>query len=96
VVVRSMREYVINDLLNIDSRNQDGSATEDVDENMEEFLRIPPKLEVLMLFSLAVCVDSFLYIWSMLPLKFMWGVISLSCSLYSPKSGVGGVKFHRR
>lgn len=94
--VQSMREYVINDLLNIDSRNQDGSATEDVDENMEEFLRIPPKLEGLMLFSLAVCMDSFLYIWSMLPLKFIWGVISLSCSLYSPTKGVRGVKFHRR
>jgi hypothetical protein len=91
-----MREYVINDLLNIDSRNQDGSATEDVDENMEEFLRIPPKLEGLMLFSLAVCMDSFLYIWSMLPLKFIWGVISLACSLYSPTKGVRGVKFHRR
>jgi hypothetical protein len=95
-VVQSMREYVINDLLNIDSRNQDGSATEDVDENMEEFLRIPPKLEGLMLFSLAVCMDSFLYIWSMLPLKFIWGVISLACSLYSPTKGVRGVKFHRR
>ena len=96
VPVQSMREYVINDLLNIDSRNQDGSATEDVDENMEEFLRIPPKLEGLMMFSLAVCMDSFLYIWSMLPLKFIWGVISLACSLYSPTKGVRGVKFHRR
>lgn len=94
--VQSMREYVINDLLNIDSRNQDGSATEDVDENMEEFLRIPQKLEGLMLFTLAVCMDSFLYIWSMLPLKFIWGVISLACSLYSPTKGVRGVKFHRR
>lgn len=93
---QTMKEYVMNDLLNIDSRNQDGSATEDVDENMEEFLRVPPKLEGLMFFSLAVCIDSFLYVWAMLPLKFVWGVICLACSAYSPKKGVRGVKFHRR
>ena len=93
---QTMKEYVMNDLLNIDSRNQDGSATEDIDENMEEFLRVPPRLEGLMLFSLAICLDSFLYVWAMLPLKFVWGVVSLACSVYSPKKGVKGVKFHRR
>jgi len=94
--VQTMKEYVMNDLLNIDSRNQDGSATEDVDENMEEFLRVPPKLEGLMFFSLAVCMDSFLYVWAMLPLKFVWGLVSLACSAYSPRKGIRGVKFHRR
>ena len=93
---QTMKEYVMNDLLNIDSRNQDGSATEDVDENMEEFLRVPPKLEGLMFFSLAVCMDSFLYVWAMLPLKFVWGLVSLACSAYSPRKGIRGVKFHRR
>ncbi|EJK63063.1 hypothetical protein THAOC_16302, partial [Thalassiosira oceanica] len=70
---QTMKSFFINDLLNIDSRNQDGSATEDIDENMEEFLRIPGKLEFLMIFSLGVCMDSFLYAWAMLPLKFLWG-----------------------
>jgi len=93
---QTMKEYVINDLLNIDSRNQDGSATEDIDENMEEFLRVPPKLENLMFFSLAVAIDSFLYAWAMLPLKFVWGWVCLVCSLLSPKGGIRGVKFHRR
>ena len=93
---QTMKEYVMNDLLNIDSRNQDGSATEDVDENMEEFLRVPPKLEGLMFFSLAVCMDSFIYVWAMLPLKFVWGLVSLACSAYSPRKGIRGVKFHRR
>ena len=93
---QTMKSYFINDLLNIDSRNQDGSATEDIDENMEEFLRIPGKLEFLMVFSLGVCVDSFLYAWAMLPLKFVWGWICLGCTLYSPSKGIGGVKFHRR
>ena len=92
---QTMREYVINDLLNIDSRNQDGSATEDIDANMEEFLRIPSKLENLMIFSLAVCIDSFLYAWAMLPLKFVWGIVCIICSMVRPR-GVWGVRFHRR
>ncbi|KAL7542817.1 hypothetical protein ACHAXR_012140 [Thalassiosira sp. AJA248-18] len=93
---QTMKEYVINDLLNIDSRNQDGSATEDIDANMEEFLRIPSKLEILMIFSLAVCIDSFLYAWAMLPLKFIWGWICLVCSGVSLGKGVRGIRFHRR
>lgn len=93
---QTMKEYVINDLLNIDSRNHDGSATEDIDENMEEFLRIPGKLEWLMVFSLAVCMDSFLYAWAMLPLKFLWGLVCLFCSTCSAGRGVRGIKFHRR
>jgi len=104
---KTMSEYVINDLLNIDSRNHDGSATEDIDANMEEFLRIPSKFEYLMLFSLAVCVDSFLYPWAMLPLKFIWGLVCLACTIYKmiqkkkwrlnpDEADVHGIGFHRR
>ena len=46
--------------LNIDSRQQDGSATDDVDANMEEFLRVPFRIEKLLLFGVAVCFDCFL------------------------------------
>ena len=104
---RTMSQYVINDLLNIDSRNHDGSATEDIDANMEEFLRIPSKFEHLMVFSLAVCVDSFLYPWAMLPLKFIWGLVCLACTVYKMirkkkwtlnlnEADVHGIGFHRR
>eukprot|EP00579_Thalassiosira_antarctica_P029168 CAMPEP_0202025816 /NCGR_PEP_ID=MMETSP0905-20130828/57338_1 /ASSEMBLY_ACC=CAM_ASM_000554 /TAXON_ID=420261 /ORGANISM="Thalassiosira antarctica, Strain CCMP982" /LENGTH=1166 /DNA_ID=CAMNT_0048588835 /DNA_START=148 /DNA_END=3644 /DNA_ORIENTATION=+ len=93
---QTMKEYVINDLLNIDSQYQEGSATEDIDENMEEFLRIPPKFEWLMVFSLAVCMDSFLYSWAMLPLKFVWGLVCALCSVCSAGKGIRGVGFHRR
>eukprot|EP00986_Skeletonema_menzelii_P014913 scaffold10578_cov158-Skeletonema_menzelii.AAC.6 len=104
---KTMSQYVINDLLNIDSRNHDGSATEDVDANMEEFLRIPSKFEYLMVFSLAVCVDSFLYPWAMLPLKFIWGLVCLACTIYKmiqkkkwklnpDEADVHGIGFHRR
>ena len=93
---QTMKEYVINDLLNIDSRNQDGSATEDIDANMEEFLRVPSKLENLMIFSLAVCMDSFLYAWAMLPLKFVWGIVCMICSVIRPKGALQEIRFHRR
>jgi len=93
---QTMLDYVKNDLLNIDSKHQDGSATEDIDANMEEFLRIPMKLENLMTFSLAVCVDTFLYVWTMLPLKVVWGLVCLLCTVLRPKKGIGGVMFHRR
>lgn len=93
---QSMKEYIINDLLNIDSRHQDGSATEDIDANMEEFLRIPFKLENLMWFSLAVCTDSFLYVWTLLPLKAIWGCVCLLCTMLRPRKGIKGIMFHRR
>lgn len=93
---QTMKEYIINDLLNIDSRHQDGSATEDIDANMEEFLRIPFKLENLMWFSLAVCTDSFLYVWTLLPLKAIWGFVCLVCTILRPGKGIKGIQFHRR
>lgn len=93
---QTMKEYIMNDLFNIDSQHQDGSATEDIDANMEEFLRVPFKLENLMFFSLAVCVDSFLYVWTMLPLKAIWGFVCLACTIRRPGKGVRGIQFHRR
>lgn len=93
---KSMKEYIINDLLNIDSRHEDGSATEDIDANMEEFLRIPFKLENLMWFSLAVCTDSFLYVWTLLPLRAIWACVCLLCTILRPKKGIKGIMFHRR
>ena len=74
---------------------------------MEEFLRIPSKFEHLMVFSLAVCVDSFLYPWAMLPLKFIWGLVCLACTIYKmiqkkkwrlnpDEADVHGIGFHRR
>lgn len=93
---KTMKEYIINDLLNIDSRHEDGSATEDIDANMEEFLRIPFKLENLMWFALAVCTDSFLYVWTLLPLRAIWGCVCLLCTILRPKKGIKGIMFHRR
>ena len=82
--------------LNIDSRQQDGSATEDVDVNMEEFLRVPFRIEKLLLFGLAVCFDCFLYVLTVTPLKFVWSVLCLACTIVRPGKGFGVCRFHRR
>ena len=82
--------------LNIDSRQQDGSATEDVDANMEEFLRVPFRIEKLLLFGLAVCFDCFLYILTVTPLKFVWSLLCLVCTIVRPGKGFGVCRFHRR
>lgn len=82
--------------LNIDSRQQDGSATEDVDVNMEEFLRVPFRIEKLLLFGLAVCFDCFLYVLTVTPLKFVWSLLCLACTIVRPGKGFGVCRFHRR
>lgn len=92
----SMLSYLKNDLLNIDSKHQDGSGTEDVDANMEEFLRVPWKLECLLFFGLAICVNTFLNVITILPLKFAWSCVCLLCTILRPRNGIGGCRFHRR
>jgi hypothetical protein len=82
--------------LNIDSRQQDGSATEDVDENMEEFLRVPFRIESLLWFGIATCFDCFLHILTVTPLKFVWSCICLICTIIKPGKGIGSCSFHRR
>jgi len=82
--------------LNLDSLQQDGSATKEVDANMDEFVRVPYKLEVLLFFGLAICVDSFLHVLTVFPLKFAWSCLSFVCTIIRPKTGIGGCCFHRR
>jgi len=97
--VHSMFAYLKNDLLsnmNLDSKQQDGSASEDVDANMQEFIKVPSKLEGLLFFGLAICTDSFLYLLAFLPLKFIWSCICLLCTILRPGKGIRGCRFHRR
>ena len=82
--------------LNIDSRQQDGSATEDVDANMEEFLRVPYRIENLLFFGWAICVDSFLNVLTVTPLKFIWSCLCLVCTIVTGGMGIGVCRFHRR
>lgn len=72
----------------------------DVDVQMQEFIQVPPALEGLMAFGLFICVDSFLYMITILPIRFVW-----SCFLLLLKGGVwlrrrqrpsAPFRFHRR
>ena len=63
--------------LNLDSKQPDGSPTDDIDANMEEFLRIPYCLELFLWNGMLLCLDSFLHVLTVIPLKFVWSFICL-------------------
>lgn len=84
------------DGLNLDSRQHDGSATEEVDANMEEFLRVPWRIEELMSFGTIICADAFLHVLTVTPLKFIWSCLCLVCTILNPGKGIGWCRFHRR
>lgn len=65
-------------------------STPNVDVQMEEFVRVPWQLEYLLNFGFCICVDSYLYILTVLPLKFLWSIIVMMSSWN------GKHKFHRR
>jgi hypothetical protein len=84
------------DSLNLDSKQQDGSASEDIDANMEEFLRVPYRIEELMAFGILICTDSFLHVLTVTPLKFIWSCICLFCTIFNPGKSNVWCRFHRR
>ena len=71
----------------------------DVDVQMEEFIKVPAAVESIMSFGFFICVDSYLYMFTVLPIRFVW-----SCLLLLIKLLVGPGKqaqnpqfqFHRR
>lgn len=84
------------DSLNLDSRQNDGSPAEDIDANMEEFLRVPYRIEEIMAFGILICTDSFLHVLTVTPLKFIWSCLCLVCTIINPGKGIGWCRFHRR
>ena len=83
--------------LNLDSRQHDGSPTEDVDANMEEFLRVPYRIEELMAFGMLICADSLLHILTVTPLKFIWSCICFLGSVFlNHTKKMSWCRFHRR
>jgi hypothetical protein len=66
-------------------------STPDVDLQMEEFVRVPSQLEYLLNFGFLICIDSFLYVLTVLPLRFLWSLLLVLCAPWT-----GHYKFHRR
>ena len=72
----------------------------DTDKQMEEFVKVPSAVEGLLNFGFWICVDSFLYVLTILPIRFVWScVLLLRYVLYRTwRSEVpdGPFRFHRR
>lgn len=74
-------------------------STPDVDLQMEEFVKVPGNLESIMAFGFYICVDSFLYIFTILPIRFVWSCLLLMLRIltsWRPKPITGPLHFHRR
>ncbi len=72
----------------------------DTDKQMEEFVKIPSAVEALLSFGFWICVDSFLYILTILPIRFVWSslllVRFLAIRMVQKKVPDGPFRFHRR
>ena len=75
----------------------------DTDKQMEEFVKVPNAVEGLLAFGFWMCVDSFLYTLTILPIRFVWSSLLLMRFAFfrvfrkSAKGGPDGpFRFHRR
>jgi Eukaryotic membrane protein family len=69
----------------------------DVDVQMEEFIKVPAAVETIMSFGFFICVDSFLYMFTVLPIRFIWSCLLLVVKIFLPKQGQNPhFQFHRR
>lgn len=72
----------------------------DTDKQMEEFVKIPSAVEALLSFGFWICVDSFLYILTILPIRFIWSCLLLArfLAIRMIRKPVpdGPFRFHRR
>lgn len=82
----------------LNSSFSDGNS--DVDKQMQEFIRVPGALEGLLFYGFYVCVDSYLSIVIVLPVRFLWSCVLL-CSTAVDKARLTTriptqLRFHRR
>lgn len=85
----------------LDYLNSFQESTPDVDTQMQEFIKVPVVLEGLMSFGFLITTDSYLYMITVLPIRFVW-----SCYLLCTKAVYKGLLrrqvpprqfcFHRR
>lgn len=75
-------------------------ANYDTDKQMEEFVKIPSAVEALLSYGFWICVDSFLYILTILPIRFVWSSLLLARFLiirfFKQQVPEGPFRFHRR
>ena len=80
-------------------------SNHDVDKQMEEFVMVPSAVETLLSFGFWICVDSFLYSLTILPIRAIWSCllllryIVLRLTIYYGSNNEvpdGPYRFHRR
>jgi len=84
----------------LDYLNSFQESNYDVDLQMEEFVKIPGAVEALLGFGFWICVDSFLYVLTILPIRFIWSILLLLrygvIRSFKSEVPVGPFRFHRR
>jgi len=81
----------------LDHLNSFQESTPDVDVQMEEFIKVPGRVEILMLFGSLICVDSFLYMITILPVRFVWSLLLLILNIVGRRwQHSSPFSFHRR
>lgn len=82
----------------LDYLNSFQESTPDVDVQMEEFVKVPGYVESIMTFGFFISVDSFLYIFTILPIRFVWSSLLLILRMFSfwTKKPPPPYQFHRR
>ena len=81
----------------LDYLNSFQESTHDVDMQMEEFVKVPGHVESIMTFGFFISVDCFLYIFTILPIRFIWSLLLLILRMFSfSKKPSPPFQFHRR
>lgn len=84
----------------LDYLNSYQESDYDTDKQMEEFLKVPKAVEALMNFGFWICVDSFLYTVTILPIRSIWSCLLLArflvLRLFDKTVPEGPYRFHRR
>jgi hypothetical protein len=84
----------------LDYLNNFQESNYDTDKQMEEFVKVPSAVESLLSFGFWVCVDSFLYILTILPIRFVWSSLLfiryVAILLIRGEVADGPFRFHRR
>lgn len=72
----------------------------DTDKQMEEFVKVPSAVEALLSYGFWICVDSFLYILVLLPIRAAWSCLLLvrflAIRMFRSQVPEGPFRFHRR
>mmetsp|Transcript_17618 Transcript_17618/g.43962 ORF Transcript_17618/g.43962 Transcript_17618/m.43962 type:complete len:826 (-) Transcript_17618:1419-3896(-) len=82
----------------LDYLNSVQESNYDTDKQMEEFVKVPSRVEALLSFGFWISVDSFLYTLTMLPLRSFYSIFLLTIWVYNKivgRKASGIPQFHR-